>query len=70
MVLRKASVPEKQSILGFDFQLAQAVFNAYNTRNIRDFSDLERALSPNQINTIIGTFLALTQEQLDYFNRK
>jgi hypothetical protein len=69
-VLRKANPNEKQTILGFDATLTQAIYIAYNTRHINSFEDLESALTGEQIGIIISTFRTLTQAQLDYFNKK
>lgn len=69
-ILSKANKDEKQSILGFDRPLADAIYNAYNSRSIRSFEDLERTLSPSQVATILNTFRGLTQAQLDYFKNK
>jgi len=70
LVLRKANKQEKQSILGFDEQLAQAIFTAYNTQIINGFEDLESNLNPGQVEIILATFRSLKQSQLDYFNNK
>lgn len=70
LILRKANRQEKQSVLGFDEQLAQAIYTAYNTRNIKSFEDLEQSLNPSHIAIILATFRSLTQSQLDYFNNK
>ena len=69
-ILRKANRSEKQTILGFDLQLANAIYQAYNTRNINSFTDLKQILDPDQVTTILNSFRSLTQSQLDYFNNK
>jgi len=69
-VLRKANKVEKQTILGFAQQLAEAIYEAYNTQDMNNFEDLRQSLQPIQINTILVTFRSLTQSQLDYFNNK
>jgi hypothetical protein len=70
LILRKASVNEKQTILGFDLDLAQTIYDAYHTGSINNFEDLKNVLTPYQVSTVISTFGSLTQDKLDYFNNR
>lgn len=68
-VLSTATLEEKQLIIGLSKDLAIAIYEAYQSRNINSFDDLRQYLSPTAIQQVTEKFLQINQYQLNYFRK-